>query len=309
MRLDEVELPSPGPGEARVAIAAAGVNFIDVQFRTGGYPTPALPFTLGMEGAGTVTALGDGVTGIAVGDRVAYAMVPGSYAESAIVPAARLVGLPDGVDFESAAAVMLQGMTAHYLTHSTCALKPGDSVLVHAAAGGVGLLITQIAHKLGARVLGTVGSRDKAAIARAAGADAVIVYTEEDFKTGVERLTDGEGVNVVYDSVGRDTFERSLDCLKPRGYLVLLGFTSGPVAPFDPALLGAKGSIFLTRPGLPKYIATREELLGRAADLFGWIEAGELELNIDRILPLADAAEAHRALESRATTGKLLLAP
>jgi NADPH2:quinone reductase len=309
MRLDEVELPSPGPGQARVEIAAAGVNFIDVQLRTGGYPTPALPFTLGMEGAGTVAALGDGVTEVEVGDRVAYAMVPGSYAESAVVPASRLVGLPDGIDFESAAAAMLQGMTAHYLTHSTYALKPGDRVLVHAAAGGVGLLLTQIARKQGARVFATVGSREKAAIARAAGAEGVIVYTEEDFGAEVKRLTDGEGVNVVYDSVGRDTFDRSLDCLKPRGYLVLLGFTSGPVAPFDPALLGAKGSLFLTRPGLPKYIATREELLGRAADLFRWIEAGELKLNIDRVLPLDGAADAHRALEGRATTGKLLLAP
>ncbi|HUF72789.1 MAG TPA: quinone oxidoreductase [Gammaproteobacteria bacterium] len=309
MRLDEIELPSPGPGQVRVEIAAAGVNFIDVQFRTGGYATPALPFTLGMEGAGTVTAIGEGVTEVKLGARVAYAMVPGSYAASAIVPASRLVGLPDGIDFESAAAAMLQGMTAHYLTHSTYALKPGDSVLVHAAAGGVGLLLTQIARKQGARVFGTVGNREKAAIARAAGAEAVIIYTEEDFEAEVKRLTDGEGVNVVYDSVGRDTFDRSLDCLKPRGYLVLLGFTSGPVAPFDPALLGAKGSLFLTRPGLPKYIATREELLGRAGDLFRWIESGELKLDIDRVLPLAEAADAHRALESRATTGKLLLAP
>jgi NADPH2:quinone reductase len=204
---------------------------------------------------------------------------------------------------------MLQGMTAHYLTHSTYGLKAGDAVLIHAAAGGVGLLLTQIARRLGARVFGTVGSEAKADIVRAAGAEAVIVYSGQDFAAEVKRLTGGEGVNVVYDSVGRNTFDGSLDCLKPRGYLVLLGFTSGPVAPFDPALLGTKGSIFLTRPGLPKYIATREELLGRARDLFGWIESGDLKLNIDRVLPLAEAAAAHAALESRQTKGKLLLVP
>jgi len=309
MRVDEIAVPEPGPGEAQVEIAAAGVNFIDVQYRTGGYPTPPLPFTLGMEGAGTVTAVGEGVTEVAVGDRVGYAMILGSYAEYANVPAARLVTVPAGVDLESAAAVMLQGMTAHYLTHSTYTLKAGDSVLIHAAAGGVGLLLTQIARRLGARVFGTVGSEAKADIVRAAGADEVIVYTGRDFAAEVKRLTGGQGVNVVYDSVGRDTFDGSLECLKPRGYLVLLGFTSGPVAPFDPALLGTKGSIFLTRPGLPKYIATREELLGRARDLFEWIESGDLKLNIDRVLPLAEAAKAHAALESRQTKGKLLLVP
>lgn len=309
LRVDEIDLPSPGAGEALVEIAASGVNFIDVQFRTGGYPTPQFPFTLGMEGAGTVTAVGDDVTEVGVGDRVAYAMVLGSYAEYAIVAADRLVKLPAAVDFRSAAAVMLQGLTAHYLTHSTYALKPGDSVLVHAAAGGVGLLLTQIARNLGATVYGTAGSAAKAELALEAGASAVIVYTEQDFEAEIRRLTDGQGVNVVYDSVGRDTFDRSLNCLKNRGYLVLLGFTSGPVAPFDPALLGVKGSIFLTRPGLPKYIATREELLGRADDLFGWIESGALKLNIHDVLPLADAAKAHAALESRRTTGKLLLEP
>lgn len=309
MRVDEIDAPSPASGQALVEIAAAGVNFIDVQFRTGGYPTPELPFTLGMEGAGTVTAIGENVTEVEIGDRVAYAMVLGSYAEYAVVPADRLVKLPAGVDFESAAAVMLQGMTAHYLTHSTYALKAGDTVLIHAAAGGVGLLLTQIAHRLGARVFGTVGNEAKAGIVRDAGAEAVIVYTRQDFAAEVRRLTDGAGVNVVYDSVGRDTFDRSLDCLKPRGYLVLLGFTSGPVAPFDPALLGVKGSVFLTRPGLPKYIATREELVGRAGDLFRWIESGDLKLNNDRVLPLEEAAAAHAALESRRTTGKLLLEP
>lgn len=309
MRVDEIDAPSPRPGEALVEIARAGVNFIDVQFRSGAYPTPAFPFTLGMEGAGTVVAVGEGVTEVGQGDRVAYAMVPGSYAGCAIVPAARLVKVPDGVELESAAAAMLQGMTAHYLTHSTYRLKAGDTVLVHAAAGGAGLLVTQVARMLGATVFGTVGSAAKAAIALEAGAEAVIDYSRQDFEVEVKRLTGGEGVNVVYDSVGKDTFDGSLNCLKARGYLVLFGFASGPVAPFDPALLGTKGSLFLTRPGLPKYIATREELLGRAGDVFRWIESGDLKLNIDRVLPLAEAAKAHGALESRQTTGKLLLAP
>jgi NADPH2:quinone reductase len=309
MQLDEIDRPSPGPDEALVEIAAAGVNFIDVQFRSGGYPTPPLPFTLGMEAAGTVTEVGVNVTEVDVGDRVAYAMILGSYAEFAIVPANRLVQLPETIDFESAAAVMLQGMTAHYLTHSTYPLRPGDTILVHAAAGGVGHLLTQIARHIGARVIGTVGSEAKAETARRAGAEAVIVYTEQNFVDEVKRLTGGQGVNVVYDSVGKDTFDGSLDCLKPRGYLVLLGFSSGPVPPFDPALLGVKGSIYLTRPGLPKYIATRDELVLRARDLFGWIESGALELRIDRVLPLAAAAEAHAALESRQTSGKLLLTP
>lgn len=309
MRVDEIDAPSPGPGEALVEIARAGVNFIDVQFRSGAYPTPALPFTLGMEGAGTVVAVGEGVAEVGEGDRVAYAMVPGSYAGCAIVPATRLVKVPAGVELESAAAAMLQGMTAHYLTHSTYRLQPGETVLVHAAAGGAGLLVTQVARMLGATVFGTVGSAAKAAIALEAGAEAVIDYSHQDFEAEVKRLTGGEGVNVVYDSVGKDTFAGSLNCLKPRGYLVLFGFASGPVAPFDPALLGVKGSLFLTRPGLPKYIATREELLGRAGDVFRWIESGDLQLNIDRVLPLAGAAEAHAALEGRRTTGKLLLAP
>jgi NADPH2:quinone reductase len=251
LRVDQIAVPSPGTGEALVRIGAAGVNFIDVQLRTGGYPTPDPPFTLGMEGAGTVTEVGANVTQPAVGDRVAYAMVLGSYAEYAIVPADRLVPLPDGIDFETAAAAMLQGMTAHYLTHSTYALESGDSVLVHAAAGGTGQLITQIARNIGATVYGTVGRHDKVETARRAGADEVIVYGDRDFETEIKRLTNGRGVDVVYDSVGKDTFDGSLDCLKPRGYLVLFGFASGPVPPFDPAVLGAKGSLFLTRPGLP----------------------------------------------------------
>jgi NADPH2:quinone reductase len=302
-------MPSPGAGEALVKIAAAGVNYIDVQHRAGRYKAPGLPFTVGSEAAGTVTQIGAGVTEVAVGDRVAYAMVLGAYAQFAVVPARQLVKLPDTVTFEDAAAVMLQGMTAHYLTHSTFALKPGHVALVHAAAGGAGQLITQVARLCGAVVYGTVGSAEKAALARAAGAHETIDYRQQDFVAEVKRLTGGRGVDVVYDSVGKDTFTGSLDCLKPRGFLVLFGFSSGAVAPFDPAVLGAKGSLFLTRPGLNQYIATREELLQRAADLFGWIASGQLRLRIDRRLPLTDAARAHADLEGRRTAGKVLLVP
>jgi NADPH2:quinone reductase len=309
LRYEDVAEPKPGDGEALVEIAAAGVNFIDVQHRTGRYKGPAMPFTVGSEAAGTVVEIGAGVQGLAVGDRVAYAMVVGAYAERAAVPAQKLVKLPDAVDFQSAAAVMLQGLTAHYLTHSTFPLKRGDTALVHAAAGGAGSMITQVARKLGATVYGTVGSEAKAEIARASGANEVIVYTQADFETEVKRLTHGRGVDVVYDSVGKDTFDKSLNCLRPRGYLALFGFSSGPVAPFDPAVLGAKGSLFLTRPGLNQYIATREELVGRARDLFAWLESGDLRLRIDRVLPLAEAAAAHRDLEARRTAGKLLLVP
>lgn len=309
LQYEEIARPEPGPGQALVEVAAAGVNFIDAQFRAGRYPVSALPFTPGSEAAGTVTAIGPNVADVAVGDRVAYAMVLGGYADYAIVPVARLVKLPDHVDFRSAAAVMLQGMTAHYLTHSTFALKPGDTALVHAAAGGVGRLITQVAAKLGATVYGTAGSDEKAERARAAGAAEVIVYTKQDFAAEVKRLTGGRGVDVVYDSVGKDTFDGSLNCLRPRGMLALFGFSSGPVAPFDPAVLGAKGSLFLTRPGLNQYIASRDELRERAGDLFAWLAAGELELSIDRVLPLAGAADAHRALEGRRTSGKILLVP
>jgi NADPH2:quinone reductase len=256
-----------------------------------------------------VSAVGEGVTEVAVGDRVAYAMVIGAYAEYAAVPAKRLVKVRDGIDAQTAAAVMLQGLTAHYLTHSTYALKPGDTALVHAAAGGVGQLITQVARLRGATVYGTVGSEAKAAIARKAGAAAAIDYRTQDFEAAIKKLTNGRGVDVVYDSVGKDTFDKSLSCLRPRGMLALFGFSSGPVAPFDPAVLGAKGSLFLTRPGLNQYIATREELVGRAADLFAWLAGGELEVTIERVWPLAEAADAHRALEARRTAGKLLLVP
>jgi NADPH2:quinone reductase len=309
LRHEDVELPAPQAGEAVVKIAAAGVNFIDVQHRAGRYKPPALPFTLGSEAAGTVTAVGAGVSEVAVGDRVAYAMVLGSYAERAIVPARKLVKVPSAVDLKTAAAVMLQGLTAHYLTHSTFALKQGDTALVHAAAGGAGQLITQVARLRGATVYGTVGGAAKAEIARAAGAASTIDYRTQDFAAEIKRLTNGRGVDVVYDSVGKDTFDKSLDCLRPRGMLALFGFSSGPVAPFDPAVLGAKGSLFLTRPGLNQYIATREELVARANDLFAWLAAGKLKITIDREWPLAEAARAHEALEGRRSAGKLLLVP
>ena len=309
LRYDEIATPEPQAGEALVEIAAAGVNFIDVQHRAGRYKPPALPFTLGSEGAGTVTAVGAGVSEVAVGDRVAYAMVLGAYAEHAVVPAKRLVKVPAAIDLKTAAAVMLQGLTAHYLTQSTFAIKPGDTALVHAAAGGVGQLITQVARLRGATVYGTVGGEAKAAVARAAGAAAAIDYRTQDFEAEIKKLTNGRGVDVVYDSVGKDTFEKSLNSLRPRGMLALFGFSSGPVPPFDPAVLGAKGSLFLTRPGLNQYIATRDELVARADDLFAWLTAGKLKVAIDRVWPLAEAAEAHVALESRRTAGKLLLVP
>jgi NADPH:quinone reductase len=309
LRYDELPMPAPQAGEALVEVAAAGVNFIDVQHRAGRYKAPALPFTLGSEAAGTVTAVGAGVTEVAVGDRVAYAMVLGAYADYAVVPARRLVKIPNAIDLKTAAAVMLQGLTAHYLTHSTYAIQPGDTALVHAAAGGAGQLVTQIARLRGATVYGTVGSEAKAAIARTAGAAATIDYRTQDFEAEIKRLTNGRGVDVVYDSVGKDTFDKSLNSLRPRGMLALFGFSSGPVAPFDPAMLGAKGSLFLTRPGLNQYIATREELVARADDLFAWLAAGKLKVTIDRVWPLAEAAEAHRALEARRTAGKILLVP
>ena len=302
-------MPVPQAGEALVKIAATGVNFIDVQHREGRYKPPALPFTLGSEAAGTVAAVGQGVTEVAVGDRVAYTMVLGTYAEYATVRANRLVRLPDAITFETAAAVMLQGLTAHYLTRSTYPLKAGDTALVHAAAGGVGQLIVQAARICGATVYGTVGSAAKAEIARRAGAAATIDYTKQDFEVEIKKLTNGRGVDVVYDSVGKDTFDKSLNSLRPRGYLALFGFSSGGVAPFDPATLGYKGSLFLTRPGLNQYIATREELVGRATDLFTWLQSGKLKLTIDRTLPLQDVRSAHEALEGRQTAGKILLIP
>lgn len=309
LRYDDVEVPTPRAGEALVKIAAIGVNFIDVQHREGRYKPPSLPFTLGSEASGTVAAVGAGVTEVAVGDRVAYTMILGTYAEYATVAAQRLVKLPAEIDFRTAAAVMLQGLTAHYLTHSTYPLSAGGAALVHAAAGGVGQLIVQVAKLRGATVYGTVGSAAKAEIARRAGCDATIDYRTQDFAAEIKRLTNGRGVDVVYDSVGKDTFDKSLDCLRARGYLALFGFSSGPVALFDPVILGYKGSLFLTRPGLNQHIATRDELVGRARDLFAWLAAGKLSITIDRILPLAEAAQAHRELEARRTAGKVVLVP
>ena len=309
LKLDEIPDPAPKEGEAVVRVEAAGLNFIDVYFRTGLYKGPSLPFTLGQEAAGTVAAVGPGVTEIAVGDRVAWSGVQGAYAELAVVPAARLVKLPEGVSARQGAAAMLQGMTAHYLACSTYPLQSGDTCVVHAAAGGVGQLLCQIAKLRGARVLGTVSTEEKARIAREAGADEVIRYTEQDFAVEVKRLTDGRGVQVIYDGVGRQTFDKGLDCLARRGMMVLFGASSGPVPPFDPQILNAKGSLFLTRPSLGHYIATREELVERAGDVLGWIAEGKLRLSIDREVPLAEAAEAHRALEARETKGKVLLIP
>jgi NADPH2:quinone reductase len=307
LRYEDVEIPRPGPGDVLVKIEMSGVNFIDVQYRAGKYKPPQLPFVDGMEAAGTVAEVGEGVTSVKAGDRVAYTMILGTYAEYQAVSAARVVTLPEHVDFRSGAAVMLQGTTAHYLTHSTYPLNPGDTALVHAGAGGVGQLIIQVARKRGARVLATAGTEAKAELAREAGAEHVIIYTRQDFEAEVRRLTGGRGVDVVYDSVGKDTFDRSLNCLRPRGVLALFGFSSGPVAPFDPAVLGAKGSLFLTRPGLNQYIATREELVARTTDLFAWLQSGELRLRVDTVFPLADAATAHTELEARRTSGKLLL--
>lgn len=308
MVLADVPVPSPGPLQALIRVAATGVNFIDVYFRSGLYKAD-LPITLGSEAAGVVEAVGDEVTLVAPGDRVAYAMVRGSYADLAVVPETQLVKLPDTVDFESAAAAMLQGMTAHYLTHSTFPLGPGQTCLVHAAAGGTGRLIAQFAKARGARVLGTVSSAEKAVVATAAGVDHTINYTEAEFDVEVKRLTAGDGIDVVYDSVGQATFEKSLACLRPRGMMVLFGQSSGPVPPFDAQVLNARGSIFLTRPSLGHYLLTREELLWRAGDVIGAVDRGALDLRIDRTYPLADAASAHRDLQSRRSTGKLLLIP
>jgi NADPH2:quinone reductase len=304
--LEEAPAPVPGPKEALVRLRAAGVNFIDIYHRTGLYPLP-LPFTPGNEGAGVVEKVGAEVTEVKRGDRVAYAMSTGSYAELAVVPAWRLVPIPGSVSFESAAAAMLQGMTAHYLSHSTFPLAPGHQALVHAAAGGVGLLLVQMAKKRGARVLGTVSTEAKAKAARRAGADVVIRYTEEDFEAVARRETDGRGLDVVYDSVGKTTFDQSLRSLRPRGLLALFGQSSGPVPPFDPGELAKRGSLFLTRPTLAHYNLDRAELLDRAGDVLSWMEKGELEVAIDRVLPLAQAGEAHRLLESRQTSGKLIL--
>lgn len=307
LRLDDIEVPRPGAGQALVKVAFSGVNFLDIQYRVGRAHATQLPFVNGSEAAGVVESVGDGVTGVKAGDRVAWTMILGTYAEYAVVPAARLVPLPARIDFKTAAAAMLQGMTAHYLTHSTYPLGPGDTALVHAAAGGVGALIVQSAKLRGAKVIATVGTDAKAEIARSVGADEVIVYTRQDFEAEAKRLTNNRGVDVVYDAVGRSTFDKSLGSLRPRGYLALFGFASGPVAPFDPALLGTRGSLFLTRPGLNQHIATREELLERSGAVFNWLQEGALKLRLDRVVPLAEAAEAHRALEARETSGKILL--
>lgn len=305
---EEIPVPEPKAGEARVKIEAAGVNFIDIYQRTGLYPLQT-SFTLGMEGAGTVDAVGEGAGEVKPGDRVAYAMTLGSYAEYAVVPAWKLAPVPANIDAQSGAALMLQGMTAHYLTHSTYPLKRGEMALVHAAAGGVGLLLIQIAKQRGGTVIGTVSTEAKASLAKDAGADHLILYTQTDFADEIKKITAGRGVHVVYDSVGQSTFEKSLDCLRPRGYLVLFGQSSGPVPPFDAGKLAAKGSLFLTRPTLIHYTSDRAELLERAGDLFSWTASGKLKLRIDKTFALAEAAEAHRQLEGRKTAGKIILLP
>ena len=307
LRLVDLPTPEPGPSEVLVKVAVSGVNFIDVYFRTGLYKAP-FPVGIGSEAAGIVEAVGPGVTEFRAGDRVAYAMARGSYAEFAKVPAANLVPVPAAVSLEQAAAVLLQGMTAHYLTRSTFPLKAGDTCLVHAAAGGTGALVVQMARSLGARVFGTVSTAAKAAIAREAGADEVINYAEQDFAAEVRRLTDGRGVDVVYDGVGRSTFEKSLESLRPRGMLVLFGNASGAVPPVDPLVLNTRGSLFLTRPSLGHYIANREELAWRAGEVFDLVGRGALTVRIDQTFPLAAAADAHRRLEARGAMGKLLIA-
>jgi NADPH2:quinone reductase len=308
LELAELPVPKPAAGEIVVRLEAIGVNFIDVYHRTGLYKV-SLPYVMGQEGAGTVEALGEGVSGLEPGDRVAWANIAGAYAEFARLPAERAVKIPQEVDSEQAAALMLQGMTAHYLACDTFPLKQGDTALIHAAAGGVGLLLVQIAKKRGARVLATVGSARKAELARQAGADELILYSEQDFLAQVKSLTGGKGVQVVYDSVGQATFLKSLDCLAPRGMLVSFGQSSGKVPPFEPGLLSAKGSLYLTRPSLTNYIADRQSLLARAGDVMKWLAKGELFLFIGKVLPLDQAAEAHRLLEARQTMGKVLLTP
>jgi NADPH:quinone reductase len=304
---EDVSVPEPGSGEARVRLGASGVNFIDTYQRSGVYPVD-LPLTLGMEGAGEVDAVGEGVEEISAGDYVAFAGVLGAYAEYIVAPAERLVPFNVTlVEARVAAAVMLQGMTAHYLTHSTFPIEEGQSVLLHAAAGGVGLLLVQMAKMRGATVIGTVGTEEKASLAKDAGADEVILYTEQDFVEETERITGGEGVDVVYDSVGKDTFDKGLDCLKARGYMVLFGQSSGPVPPFDLQVLNQKGGLYVTRPALAQYTATREELLWRAESLFSWIGQDNLSVRIGGTYRLSEADQAHRDLEGRKTTGKLIL--
>ena len=306
MQLEDIAVPDPGPGEALVEIHCSGVNFVDTYVRSGLYKPPSIPFTPGAEGAGVVVKAGAGVTDVRVGERVAYATSMGSYAEYAVVPAWKLAPLPESIDFRAGAAIMLQGMTAHYLTTSTFALKAGQTALIHAGAGGVGLLLIQMARKIGARLLTTVGTVQKGELARAAGADEIILYTQSDFEVEVRRLTNGAGVDVVYDSIGATTWEKSMNSLKPRGYLVLYGNASGPVPPFDPLTL-MKASLFVTRPTLIHYASTREEIQSRTRDLFGWMKSGELKLKYEHIFPLSEAARAQTELEARRTTGKVLL--
>lgn len=308
LELSEVEVPEPGPGQLLVDVAAAGVNFIDTYQRSGLY-SMQLPFTPGSEGAGEIIAVGPDVDGFAVGERVAWAMAPGSYAEKALVPASSAVKVPDGVADDVAAAAMLQGMTAHYLINSTHEVKTGETVLVHAAAGGMGLLLTQLIKSRGANVIGTVSTDEKERLAREAGADEIIRYTDADVAAEVGDLTDGRGVDVVYDGVGKSTFEASLASLRPRGTLVLFGASSGPVPPIDPQRLNSSGSLFLTRPSLGHHLLNREELDWRAGDVFNWIASGTINIRIGGTYPLTEAREAHEDLEGRRTTGKLLIVP
>jgi NADPH:quinone reductase len=308
LTLVDLPVPKPKANEAVVKIAASGVNFIDVYFREGRYPAP-LPFVDGQEAAGTVSDVGSEVTTVKPGDRVAYTGVIGAYAEYAAVPADRLVHVPDKITDQQAAAAMLQGMTAHYLVNSTYPLKKGEAALIHAAAGGVGLLLVQMARSMGARAIGTVGTEEKAKLAREAGADEVILYTQKDFEVETKRLTENKGVHVVYDGVGKSTFEKGLNVLRPRGYMVLFGGASGAVPPFDPIALSQKGSLFLTRPSLVHYIVTRNELEHRSSDVFNMIIAGKLKLRIGHVYKLEEVQQAHRDLEGRKTTGKILLVP
>ncbi len=308
MSYEEVDMPTYGVRDVLVKIEAAGINYIDTYQRSGLYPVP-LPTTLGLEGAGVVIETGDDTSHFAVGDRVAYTSVPGAYAEYACVPEDKLVHIPEGVSFNEGAAAMLQGTTAHYLSQTTYPLKSGDSCLIHAAAGGVGLLLIQMAKMAGAHVIGTVSTEEKAQLAIEAGADQVILYTQFNFEDEVARLTDKRGVNVVYDSVGKSTFEKSINCLQPLGYMVLFGNASGPVTEFNPATLGPKGSLFLTRPTLLHYLADRESLEQRTGEIFAWIAQGKLKLRIEHIYPLGEVVQAHNALEGRKTTGKIILVP
>lgn len=307
---DEIEVGDPGPGQLRIRHTAVGLNYIDIYHRTGLYPLPALPWVLGMEGTGKVEAVGEGVSEFRIGDRVAYASPPvGAYAEVRLIAADRVVALPDGIDDRTAAAMMLQGMTAQYLLRRTYRVQPGDTILLHAAAGGVGLITSQWAHHLGVTVIGTVGDNAKAELARAHGCHHVIVYTRENFVERVREITNGQGVAAVYDSVGQATFMGSLDCLRPLGIMVSFGNASGPVLPFDPGLLAAKGSLFLTRPTLMTYTAQRADLLASAAELFDVVQGGAVKIEVRQTYPLADAAQAHRDLEARKTTGSTVLLP